>query len=85
MARIALDLQRLHLVCLTGPVGSVTHTTTLTAAQREIFTALGSTRRPGSPRSPPPEHPSNDPARVDTRVRIVTNPENPGPARAYGP
>jgi transposase len=39
--RIALDLQRLHLVCLTGPIGSVTHTTTLTAAQREIFTALG--------------------------------------------
>lgn len=38
--RIALDMQRLHLVTLTGPVGSVTHTTTLTAAQREILTAL---------------------------------------------
>jgi transposase len=38
--RIALELQRLHLVTLTGPVGSVTHTTTLTAPQREILTAL---------------------------------------------
>lgn len=38
--RIALDLQRLHLVTLTGPVGSVTHTTTLTAPQREILAAL---------------------------------------------
>jgi Transposase DDE domain len=38
--RIALELGRLHLVTLTGPVGSVTHTTTLTAAQREILTAL---------------------------------------------
>lgn len=38
--RIALDMQRLHLVTLTGPVGTATHTTTLTAAQREILTAL---------------------------------------------
>ena len=38
--RIALDMQRLHLVTLTGPVGTVTHTTTLTTAQREILTAL---------------------------------------------
>jgi hypothetical protein len=38
--RIALDMQRLHLVTLTGPVGSVTHTTTLTGPQREILTAL---------------------------------------------
>jgi hypothetical protein len=38
--RIALELQRLHLVTLTGPVGSVTHTTTLTGPQREILTAL---------------------------------------------
>jgi hypothetical protein len=38
--RIALELQRLHLVTLTGPVGSVTHTTTLTTTQREILTAL---------------------------------------------
>jgi transposase len=38
--RIDLDMQRLHLVTLTGPVGSVTHTTTLTAAQRQILTAL---------------------------------------------
>jgi Transposase len=38
--RIALDMQRLHLVTLTGPIGSVTHTTTLTSPQREILTAL---------------------------------------------
>jgi len=38
--RIALDMQRLHLVTLTGAVGTVTHTTTLTTAQREILTAL---------------------------------------------
>jgi transposase len=38
--RIALDMQRLHLVTLTGPVGTVTHTTTLSTAQREILTAL---------------------------------------------
>jgi transposase len=38
--RIALDMQRLHLVTLTGAVGTVTHTTTPTTAQREILTAL---------------------------------------------
>jgi hypothetical protein len=38
--RIALDMQRLHLVTLTGPVGSLTHTTTLTGPQRKILTAL---------------------------------------------
>jgi transposase len=38
--RIALELQRLHLVTLTGAVGTVTHTTTPTTAQREILTAL---------------------------------------------
>ena len=38
--RIALELQRLHLVTLTGPTGSAQHTTALTTAQREILTAL---------------------------------------------
>ena len=38
--RIALELQRLHLVTLTGRVGSVTHTTTLANPQRQILTAL---------------------------------------------
>ena len=38
--RIALDLQRLHLVTLTGPTGTAQHTTALTPAQREILAAL---------------------------------------------
>jgi hypothetical protein len=38
--RIALELQRLHLVTLTGPAGSVAHTTTLTEPQRQILAAL---------------------------------------------
>ena len=38
--RIALELQRLHLVTLTGPTGTAQHTTALTPAQREILAAL---------------------------------------------
>lgn len=38
--RIALDLDRLHLVTLTGPAGTIAHTTQLTEAQRQILTAL---------------------------------------------
>ena len=38
--RIALDMQRLHLVTLTGPTGTAQHTTALTTPQREILTAL---------------------------------------------
>jgi len=38
--RIALELQRLHLVTLTGPTGTAQHTTALTPAQREILTTL---------------------------------------------
>ena len=38
--RIALELQRLHLVTLTGPTGTAQHTTALTTAQREILAAL---------------------------------------------
>jgi len=38
--RIELELERLHLVTLTGPTGSVAHTTTLTAPQHQILTAL---------------------------------------------
>src|SRR3954471_20136313 len=38
--RIALDMQRLHLVTLHGPAGNATHTTTLTDAQRQILSAL---------------------------------------------
>jgi transposase len=37
---IALELQRLHLVTLTGPTGTAQHTTALTTAQRELLTAL---------------------------------------------
>ena len=43
-----------------------------------------STRRRASLRSRPPDHTRWRAARVDTRVRIVTNPENPGPTRANG-
>src|SRR5204863_5732835 len=42
-------------------------------------------RRPAAARHrahPGLTHPSDAPARVDTRVRIVTNPETPGPTRA---
>ena len=38
--RIALELQRLHLVTLTGPDGSVQQTTPLTDTQRSILDAL---------------------------------------------
>jgi transposase len=38
--RIALELGRLHLVTLTGPTGSVQHTTALTEPQRQILAAL---------------------------------------------
>ena len=38
--RIALELQRLHLVTLTGPTGTAQHTTALTTTQREILAAL---------------------------------------------
>ena len=39
--RIALELQRLHLVTLTGPTGTLQQTTRLTDAQRQILTATG--------------------------------------------
>jgi transposase len=39
--RIALELQRLHLVTLTGPTGTLQQTTRLTDAQRAILTATG--------------------------------------------
>src|SRR4051794_2681480 len=38
--RIALELQRLHLVTLTGPDGPVEQTPPITAPQRQILTAL---------------------------------------------
>jgi len=38
--RIALELQRLHLVTLQGPAGTAAHTTTLTEPQRQILAAL---------------------------------------------
>ena len=44
--RIALDLQRLHLVTLTGPTGTLQQTTRLTDAQRQILTATGITTPP---------------------------------------
>ena len=37
--RIALELQRLHLVTLTGPTGTIAQTTELTDTQRELFAA----------------------------------------------
>ena len=37
--RIALELDRLHLVTLTGPAGSVAHTTSLTEPQRQILSS----------------------------------------------
>ena len=37
--RIALELGRLHLVTLTGPTGTITQTTELTNAQRELYAA----------------------------------------------
>ena len=39
--RIALELQRLHLVTLQGPAGTLQQTTQLTDAQRTLFTATG--------------------------------------------
>jgi len=39
--RIALELGRLHLVTLTGPTGTLTHTTKLTDLQRDVLTAVG--------------------------------------------
>ena len=44
--RIALELQRLHLVTLTGPAGTVAQTTQLTLTQREILTATSITPPP---------------------------------------
>jgi len=44
--RIALQLQRLHLVTLTGPTGTLQQTTRLTDAQREILTAAAITAPP---------------------------------------
>jgi hypothetical protein len=38
--RTCLELQRLHLITLTGPAGSAEHTTALTEPQRQILTAL---------------------------------------------
>jgi DDE family transposase len=39
--RIALELQRLHLVTLTGPAGTLQQTTQLTPLQSEIYAATG--------------------------------------------
>ena len=44
--RIALELQRLHLVTLTGPTGTLQQTTRLTDAQRAILTAAAITTPP---------------------------------------
>jgi hypothetical protein len=44
--RIALELQRLHLVTLTGPDGSVQQTTPLSDTQRGILDALAITAPP---------------------------------------
>lgn len=44
--RIALELQRLHLVTLTGPTGTLQQTTRLTDAQRQILTAAAITAPP---------------------------------------
>ncbi len=35
--RIALELQRLHLVTLTGPTGTIAQTTQLTDTQRDLL------------------------------------------------
>jgi hypothetical protein len=39
--RIAIDMQRLHHVTLTGPTGTLAQTTSLTDAQRQILAATG--------------------------------------------
>jgi len=39
--RINTELGRLHLVTLAGPAGRMQQTTTLTAAQRDLFAATG--------------------------------------------
>ncbi|MCA1679494.1 MAG: hypothetical protein LC777_11345 [Actinobacteria bacterium] len=39
--RIAIDMQRLHHVTLTGPTGTLQQTTRITDAQRQILTATG--------------------------------------------
>lgn len=39
--RIALELERLHQVTLTGPAGTVQQTTTLTPSQADIYAATG--------------------------------------------
>jgi transposase len=44
--RINIDLGRLHLVTLAGPAGRIQQTTTLNAAQRELFAATGITPPP---------------------------------------
>jgi transposase len=52
--RINTELGRLHLVTLAGPAGQVEQTTTLTPAQRELFTTTGI--------APPPRVTSLQPA-----------------------
>jgi Transposase DDE domain len=52
--RINTELGRLHLVTLAGPAGRIEQTTTLTPAQREVFTATGV--------APPPRVTSLQPA-----------------------
>jgi hypothetical protein len=39
--RIALELQRLHLVTLTGPAGALQQTTQPSSLQSEIYAATG--------------------------------------------
>jgi hypothetical protein len=39
--RIALELQRLHLVTITGPAGTIAQTTQLTELQRDLYVAAG--------------------------------------------
>ena len=39
--RLALELQRLHLVTLTGPTGTIQQTTQLTELQRDLLAAVG--------------------------------------------
>jgi hypothetical protein len=41
MVDMTTELGRLHLVTLAGPAGRLEQPTTLTTAQREVFTATG--------------------------------------------
>ena len=50
--RIALELQRLHLVTLQGPDGTVEQTTPLTDPQRQILAALADRRAAADHRAP---------------------------------